>query len=483
MYSPRAPQARAPTTPPPPPLAREVAEPLLVALEQNCLKQVRLTLEADPASAASPFWEPRFEWPLCAAVRLGCGADVVGLLLESGAAVDVRDASGAGAGGRASSVPPLGPPGVPGAAGWLERVRGASPAQRERSVAAVLLQAGADPEERHRDLAGRVRPSSLELARRAGKDHLVGLYESHERSARGSVFVVEVSFVEIYVGDGDREQLFDLLDDSDRKKLEVKQDPLSLRSFVCDGLRRVPVASAAELCQAIGAGRRRCALLESARGIRARLAHCLLTLTLECLSIQPGSSETLAQRGKLVLADLAGSDGASEPRGDDEGLLRRRAALERAFAAVGAAASGAGGAQAPGPRDSALALLTRDCLGGGALSLLVTCLSPELEAASETVKTLTWAQQLVTTRSMAGVSNINKEQSKLSEMKEKHADALRALQESVHSSKKDREDELSVTQARKIDELRQDLTRSLGEELEQMRLQAQQDFEELRVSL
>ncbi|CAK0841905.1 unnamed protein product [Prorocentrum cordatum] len=86
-------RSRVPTTPPPPPIG-ERAEPLLLALERNCLKQVRLAIEADPEAAKEPFWDRRFEWPLCAAVRLGCSAEVVRLLLENGARVDVTSVGG-----------------------------------------------------------------------------------------------------------------------------------------------------------------------------------------------------------------------------------------------------------------------------------------------------------------------------------------------------------------------------------------------------
>jgi len=55
---------------------------------------VRQELENDPECAQFPFWEHALEPPLCAAVRLGCGPEIIELLLAHGAAVDAVDAKG-----------------------------------------------------------------------------------------------------------------------------------------------------------------------------------------------------------------------------------------------------------------------------------------------------------------------------------------------------------------------------------------------------
>jgi len=174
---------RVPTAPPP--LRRTRADPLFLGLQQNCLKQVRLALEADSDAAKLPFWEPRFELPLCAAIRLGCSEEVIGLLLKHGAKVDVTDAKGqtplqflsSGVERRFLRIPPEDLRGPPGSPEWSERVRELT-ARFELGVATALLMAGADPDACDGGL-GRGHHSSMELARRSGKDHLVGLYEAH----------------------------------------------------------------------------------------------------------------------------------------------------------------------------------------------------------------------------------------------------------------------------------------------------------------
>ncbi|CAK0850066.1 unnamed protein product [Prorocentrum cordatum] len=174
-----------PAAPPSPQFGEPRAEPLLLALERNCTKQVRLAIEADPEAAKEPFWDSRFEWPLCAAIRLRCSVEVVRLLIENGAEVGVESVGG-------QSPLQLLSTGTedhlidlrrmsntqPGAAEWIESMR-QSTAQFELGVATALLNAGADPAAHHGDpRMGSF--SSQELARRSGKDHLTDLYEAHD---------------------------------------------------------------------------------------------------------------------------------------------------------------------------------------------------------------------------------------------------------------------------------------------------------------
>ncbi|CAK0808836.1 unnamed protein product [Prorocentrum cordatum] len=175
--TPRA-RPRVPTTPPP--LRGVNQESLLLrSLEQNCWTQVRLVLEADPEAARVPILQPCFEWPLCAAIRLGCSEDIVRLLTENGAKADVTNVQGVSplqllssrAESGVGSAPPFDLRGIPGLAAWSEWML-ESTAQHELGVATALLIAGADPAACYGDPDS----SSLELARRAEKGHLVGLY-------------------------------------------------------------------------------------------------------------------------------------------------------------------------------------------------------------------------------------------------------------------------------------------------------------------
>lgn len=67
---------------------------LLKALQKNHLDLVTNALESDPDSARIPFWDYSAEPPLCAAIRLRCGVDIVELLLKSGANVKSENFAG-----------------------------------------------------------------------------------------------------------------------------------------------------------------------------------------------------------------------------------------------------------------------------------------------------------------------------------------------------------------------------------------------------
>eukprot|EP00439_Symbiodinium_sp_Y106_P006216 s1736_g1.t1 len=88
-----------------------------------------------------------------------------------------------------------------------------------------------------------------------------------DRSARGEMFTVEASFLEIYSPDGVRENLIDLLaNKADEAKLEVKQDALvGHKAFMCEGLKSVPIRSPDEMRQVLEGGRRRCTYMETSR--------------------------------------------------------------------------------------------------------------------------------------------------------------------------------------------------------------------------
>lgn len=68
--------------------------PLLGALCMDSLEKVSEILQADPEAAAMPFWEHDVSPPLCSAVRHGCNASIVRLLLEKRADPDMPNSRG-----------------------------------------------------------------------------------------------------------------------------------------------------------------------------------------------------------------------------------------------------------------------------------------------------------------------------------------------------------------------------------------------------
>lgn len=82
----------------PPLLGPASQPPLMRALSQadhnTRLNEVKAVLSEDPEAALFPFWEHGCEPPLCFAVRVGCDAQVVELILKHGADVNASDLHG-----------------------------------------------------------------------------------------------------------------------------------------------------------------------------------------------------------------------------------------------------------------------------------------------------------------------------------------------------------------------------------------------------
>jgi hypothetical protein len=82
----------------PPLLGPSSQPPLMRALSQanhtTRLKEVEAVLSENPEAALFPFWEHGCEPPLCFAVRVGCDAQVVELILKHGADVKAPDLLG-----------------------------------------------------------------------------------------------------------------------------------------------------------------------------------------------------------------------------------------------------------------------------------------------------------------------------------------------------------------------------------------------------
>jgi ankyrin repeat protein len=145
----------------------------------NSLQRVQTVLQENPALAKQHFLDNDSEPPLCAAIRLGCSEPIIRLLLANGADVHATDIWGMSALHLVSSgkcprfaiwtqahFQPLMPSPTDGTQ---------SGEQFEVSLAAILLDAGADPDVAM-DAKVHHSRTSIELAQIHGKDHLVQLY-------------------------------------------------------------------------------------------------------------------------------------------------------------------------------------------------------------------------------------------------------------------------------------------------------------------
>jgi len=334
-----------------------------------------------------------------------------------------------------------------------------------------------------------------------------------DRSSRGEMFAVEASFLEIYSSDGSRETLIDLLAEDD-KKLEVKQDPLNNQAFVCEGLCRVPIRTPDELCSVLNKGQQRCTFMETSRNCHSSRSHCLFMLTVESLSDGGAGNEPSCNRGKLMLVDLAGSESLKKVQAasdTDEELRRKQAiGINRVLTSLGTVVNNMNIGLAHGHRDSVLTMLLRDCLGGNARALLIANIGPELDSADESVKTLVFAQQMMAVKNVASVNRVGQDQSSLLQMRQRHSECIRILQEKVSDSREEEQEvrdklhqemdelnkrlitkesaektleEMRDEQFKKIDQMRDEMTQAMSKELEKMRMQSMQDLNSLRQSV
>jgi len=171
-----------PTTPPAasrtldePPLApcRKPAPPLMKALNSGSMKEVEAALNEDAEAAELPFFDHNFEPPLCYAARVGVKKEIIEQLLQKGASVHAVDSSGQTPLEILSSVTST-PPFLLGV--------GIDAKSRACEVAKLLLDAKADVQCSHGT-------SCVELARAAGNDHLVAVFETSMMQALPRTFL------------------------------------------------------------------------------------------------------------------------------------------------------------------------------------------------------------------------------------------------------------------------------------------------------
>lgn len=317
------------------------------------------------------------------------------------------------------------------------------------------------------------------------------------------VTIAEASYLHIASADGTQEQLADLLTDSN-SKLEVKQDPLNSSSYFCENLCAVTVRSPANVFEAMNSGHQRAMRLSATDSSLASRSHRVFTLNIETLQ-----SDGTSKRSKFMLVDLASFEGPHKMQAlsssEDEAKRRQVMGIARILSSLSAVANNASGSREP-----ALALLLRDCVDGYSQALFITHIGPELENLDETFKSLAFAQQIMAVRNLVNANRMEQEPSSLLQMKKKHNEVIRILQDKVVESwdeeaeerkkihqemedlgkrlltKESAEktlDDMRAEQNKNLDKMRHDMDKVLKQELEQMRLQSVKELNVLKESL
>eukprot|EP00928_Gymnodinium_smaydae_P030871 TRINITY_DN22828_c0_g2_i3.p2 TRINITY_DN22828_c0_g2~~TRINITY_DN22828_c0_g2_i3.p2 ORF type:complete len:634 (-),score=140.83 TRINITY_DN22828_c0_g2_i3:451-2352(-) len=225
--------------------------------------------------------------------------------------------------------------------------------------------------------------------------------------------------------------------------------------------------------------------------------------------VEPADGEPIVQRGKLMLVDLAGSESLKKVEAADAGneALRRQQAIgiNRVLTSLGTVVNNMNKGMSGGHRDSVLTMLLHDCLGGTARAMLVANIAPERDNSAEVLKTLTFSQQMTSVRSTATVHRITKEQSSIMQIRQRHIELLRVMEQEPHEEKekeklrKEVEDmgnrlltresaektlaDMQREHTQKIEELKVQMAESMSKELAELRRQSLGDMEELRQSI
>eukprot|EP00928_Gymnodinium_smaydae_P032695 TRINITY_DN2360_c0_g2_i1.p1 TRINITY_DN2360_c0_g2~~TRINITY_DN2360_c0_g2_i1.p1 ORF type:complete len:856 (+),score=153.40 TRINITY_DN2360_c0_g2_i1:63-2570(+) len=332
----------------------------------------------------------------------------------------------------------------------------------------------------------------------------------------GEVFIVEMSFLHVTSVDSTEEVLNDLLSEDTSHKLEVRQDPLSPTSHVCDGLRRVQARTVEEACGLISKGIQR---RESLQDVHTTSSNChsVLTFVIETLSTDAATGGLDVRRNKFSVVEASLYDTGARC-GNIAALTNITLGAETSFESGDVSEC------------QALPTLLRDHLNAGS-ALYIAHIRQEVESIDDDAVALSFAH-LLTIASEATPGNnemkrrrsftatprtdngggyaesdhsSSKTPSSITRMRQRHADCLRTLQEQIAGSHEEalaeRQQieekisllnesvstqkaaekmiqELQASHEKKIDDMRQAMTQSMAQELERLRSSMQMQSNE-----
>jgi len=294
----------------------------------------------------------------------------------------------------------------------------------------------------------------------------------NERAACGETLVAEASFFKICLRDGGQETLVDLFADHrfGDLHLEVPLDSFNPQEILtCEGLCRKLIGSPEEMCNLIDSGHRRRKDVEPSSALRS---HCLFVVSVDRRGdLSKATALARPQRGRLVFADLAGSEslrkvdatapvtaavaaglmrmtsGASSrtskttpPNSSQNSPRSSPRATPRALSPTPSAVSTSAASTSPpataGARNGgALAVLLRDCLGGSGFAVLIANIAPEEVSMGDTSATLTFAQQMLKVRcSPQKVVQSGEEADPLMRIRQRHVECVRVLNEKARAA-------------------------------------------------
>ncbi|XP_065007115.1 kinesin-like protein KIN-14P [Musa acuminata AAA Group] len=246
----------------------------------------------------------------------------------------------------------------------------------------------------------------------------------HISKERKDTFCYEISvqMIEIY-----NEQVRDLLaSDGPHKRLDIRNS--SQTGFAVPDANSVPVTSTTEVIELMDIGQKNRAVSATSMNDRSSRSHSCLTIHVQGRELASG----VVVRGCMHLVDLAGSErvNKSEVKGD---RLKEAQHINKSLAALGDVISALAQKSSHIPyRNSKLTQLLQDSLGGQAKTLMFVHISPEVDAVSETLSTLKFAERVAMIE--LGAAQVNKDNGEVKELRLQVASLKAALakKESEH---------------------------------------------------
>ncbi|KAI8921373.1 P-loop containing nucleoside triphosphate hydrolase protein, partial [Powellomyces hirtus] len=125
-------------------------------------------------------------------------------------------------------------------------------------------------------------------------------------------------------------------------------------------------------------------------------SHSIMTVYIDTEQPDPNGGKPLVKHGKISFVDLAGSEKVRETKSTGE-TFNEMLNINKSLLTLGNCISALSDPKKRGGhipyRDSNLTRLLADSLGGSGLALMIACVSPSGRHASETLKTLRYAQR------------------------------------------------------------------------------------------
>lgn len=247
-----------------------------------------------------------------------------------------------------------------------------------------------------------------------------------------TTYTVSASFTEIYNAPGAvNECICDLLN-PEAGNLQVRYN--QKHGFFVSDLKEVPCHSAADVRAVLEVGVQNRRVSATAMNRESSRSHALLTLRIDSeRTAAAGEADavpgTLRRYGKITFVDLAGSERLKESL--SEGNARKETqAINKSLFTLGKVISqlAEGKKERHVPyRDSKLTQLLQESFGGGALCLMVTCISPAATYAEESINSLNYAQKAMNIRNRP-VVRLDEQQQLVFDLKHENAVLRRELE-------------------------------------------------------